>query len=194
LNPSENELLGIKFTTEFICNEVQKIGFSCKGCADCCRDNGNIEETIFVGPEEIRDIASFTKLEWDEIVTPFPEIIKIPEGGSVTFGWSLKRKDGACLFLVENRCSIYEVRPRICATYPFMIDEDHLVIFPCNGLTYPIERNDALEISERLMDRFYKENKEDKKMQEYYLLKPVYSEKLCVIDSEGIKERELWLN
>ena len=142
-----------------------------------------------VGPDEIRRISSFTGMEWDEIAVPFPDIITTGDGCQFTFGWSVRRKEKECIFLYRNRCSIYEVRPRICSTYPFMLEEGEIRTFPCNGLMHPIEKKAAMDLAERLQDRYNKESEEDRKMKENYIMYPVIAKKFCIIDAEGRKVR-----
>jgi Fe-S-cluster containining protein len=85
-----------------------------------------------VGREEISTIMKSTGLSFEEIVVPYPD--RIVEGGrTYTFGWVLRRNGDRCQFLKESGCAIYESRPWICRTYPFMLDEDGLSIHPCEG-------------------------------------------------------------
>jgi Fe-S-cluster containining protein len=37
---------------------------------------------------------------------------------------TLQNVDGACYFLHDGRCSVYEHRPAGCRTYPFVLDVD----------------------------------------------------------------------
>jgi Fe-S-cluster containining protein len=44
--------------------------------------------------------------------------------GFEPYGYLMKKTDeGKCLFLVDNLCSIYELRPLICRFYPFQLKD-----------------------------------------------------------------------
>lgn len=81
----------------------------------------------------------------------FIELIKtvadhIDESGRIhTFGWMLQRSEnGRCLFLDAStrKCRIYEIRPGLCRTYPFYLDENGLGECECDGLASE-DRTDA---------------------------------------------------
>ncbi len=98
---------------------IQKEGFpykfDSKACSKC---DGNccIGESgyIWVSPKEIKEIASFLKI--DEEIFKKRFLIK------VGYRYSIKEKpykNGfACIFF-DKGCSIYEVRPKQCRTFPF---------------------------------------------------------------------------
>lgn len=54
------------------------------------------------------------------------DITRMAESGLVDFTESddspnfIKRKDDACMFLIEDRCSIFAVRPVACRDFPFI--------------------------------------------------------------------------
>jgi len=75
-----------------------------------------------------------TGLAWDDIAEPYPEFIDAGGGGEYTLAWCIRRTDDACIFLRDGRCSIYDHRPWICRTYPFMLHDDDLVVSECPGL------------------------------------------------------------
>ena len=62
-------------------------------------------------------------------------------------GWRLKNNCGRCVFLVEERCSIYPNRPEGCRLYPLVYNENlkKVVIDPLcpYGHLFKIQRNDA---------------------------------------------------
>ena len=70
-------------------------------------------------------IMEGTGLSFEEIVRPYPELI-IDSGRQYTFGWVLRHVGDHCMFLKDNCCMIYNFRPWICRTFPFMISEEKL--------------------------------------------------------------------
>jgi hypothetical protein len=63
-------------------------------------------------PSEVRAIAAWLGLERREFLTRYC----VEKDGAVT----LRTDSPACAFLREdNRCAIYAVRPKQCATWPF---------------------------------------------------------------------------
>ena len=82
------------------------------------------------------------------------------EGNIHAFGWMLRRKrNGDCVFLEQgtNRCRIYPVRPMLCRTYPFYMEELKLHTCECEGLGYPISREESLKMAEDLLFRYITE-------------------------------------
>ena len=103
-----------------------------------------------VGHEEISDIMEHTGLSFGEIAEPYPD--RILEGDlDYTFGWVLRRTGDRCRFLDESSCQIYPVRPWICRTYPFVLDENGLTIHPCEGTGQNVGSGDAEKIAQEKM-------------------------------------------
>jgi Fe-S-cluster containining protein len=87
----------------------QHFRFECQsGCTNCCTQPGEVYLTeddvpriaayIGVGPEEFRKRYCVTAEDGLRLATP---------------------PGKACLFLLENGCSIHEVKPLQCRTFPF---------------------------------------------------------------------------
>ena len=85
--------------------------FECTGSGNCCRNHGAYAY-VYLSDREVAAIAAHLGLER----RIFFERYCVLEDG-----WTVLRMDRpACAFLtVENRCSIYPVRPKQCATWPF---------------------------------------------------------------------------
>ncbi len=90
----------------------------CKsGCAKCCYT----DISVF-------DVEADLVREWFNYLDESKknEIIEI---------WKTKNNDGACTFLYDEKCSIYEVRPIICRTQGaplFLSNENSLDFCPLN--------------------------------------------------------------
>lgn len=93
------------------------VHFSCNRCGICCRDTEQKTRHILVLEAEAKIIASQTS----QGVTDFSFQIadKLP------FGCEMKKtSEGKCVFLKENQCTIYQIRPLICRFYPFELKFD----------------------------------------------------------------------
>lgn len=91
----------------------------CLTCANCCRTTS----PIFTD-RDIERIAKHFKMRQAELVHTY---LRMDEDGDYVY------KSPPCPFILEdNRCSIYDVRPRACAEYPHTDRKDMTKIF---GLT-----------------------------------------------------------
>ncbi|MFH1641489.1 MAG: YkgJ family cysteine cluster protein [Nanoarchaeota archaeon] len=83
---------------------LTKQNFKCKRCADCCRYT-----IVKLFKEDIDKIkqAGFAEeffLDYDCHINSF----------------TLKSNDKGCVFLDQNKCKIYSIRPKVCKLYPFV--------------------------------------------------------------------------
>ncbi|HJJ29255.1 MAG TPA: YkgJ family cysteine cluster protein [Methanocorpusculum sp.] len=134
-------------------DDLKKSGFRCRMCAKCCSGPDN---EVMVSPDEIDVLCRASGLAFSEIAGPYPEWLP-KKGGRFTLGWVLRRgKDGNCMFLENGRCRYYQVRPHICRTYPFMLNEGKLLISECDGIceaNAPLSDGEAKELARALRDR-----------------------------------------
>jgi len=108
--------------------------FECQRCAKCCRGAFG-DNTVTVFPGEIRAIMAATGRSWGEVAEPEEDGDVDRYGNRHAFEWALRKKpDGDCIFLEGGRCAIYDVRPWICRTYPFYLDESRVGHGECDGL------------------------------------------------------------
>ena len=85
--------------------------FECTGCGNCCRNHGDYA-FVYLAEADVRAISAHLGLARDAFLKKHCEEVD---------GWITLRMDQpACAFLTkENRCAIYPVRPKQCATWPF---------------------------------------------------------------------------
>lgn len=85
--------------------------FSCTRCGNCCRNRGGYSY-VYLADRDVTAIAAHLGLD---------EATFLGTYCTREDGWILLRMDEpACPFLTEdNGCSIYPVRPKQCATWPF---------------------------------------------------------------------------
>jgi len=96
----------------------------------------------------------------------FPELIQgniDGEGNIHAFGWMVRRNSNLDCTLLENsanECRVYPVRPMLCKTYPFYIEDLKLRTCECEGLGYPISVEDSQKLAEDLLYRYVSELKD----------------------------------
>ncbi len=81
---------------------LNKKNFKCNQCGECCKI------VVKVSKEEINKIKNKGYKDFLEI-----DPIKGKD-------YVLKRVNGICVFLTDNKCEIYNIRPKICRLYPFL--------------------------------------------------------------------------
>ncbi len=173
--------------TSELAERIRSAGFACTSCGACCQCSGGDDWVVHLTPPEIRSIMALTGLGWDEVAVPYPETLEGGPGTRYTLGWSLKMTNGRCRFLVNGRCAVYDARPWICRTYPFMLDAERLVISECGGTGSPLPESAALQIARDLIARQSAEEEEGRRIRKILQEEPIPKGRFCVIDSEGVK-------
>ncbi|MFT7464557.1 MAG: Fe-S-cluster containining protein [Pseudohongiellaceae bacterium] len=87
------------------------LSFSCTACGKCCLNHGEGYQYVFSTRAERRRIAKYMGLSLRGFESEFCK----PVLGSLSF----TSAGDACVFLEDGRCSIYELRPNQCRTFPF---------------------------------------------------------------------------
>ncbi|NQV36785.1 MAG: YkgJ family cysteine cluster protein [Candidatus Marinimicrobia bacterium] len=82
--------------------------FECTGCGDCCKF---ADGYVFITPLEIDVAAHFLNLTYKEFSETYTNEF---QGHKV-----LKDKNDACVFFKDKQCTLYNVRPMQCRTFPF---------------------------------------------------------------------------
>lgn len=105
----------------------ERIQFCCTRCGDCCR---HVREAVLLESFDAYQLAKFLRqsdpsIKYVEDVllryaTPEP----LTDSGFPIYLLKVWGDDDACVFLKDNRCSIYPVRPRACRLYPLTLDID----------------------------------------------------------------------
>ncbi len=166
-----------------LAEKIKAIGFKCKKCAKCCREEYG-DNTVFIFPSEIRRISLKTGLSRNDFAIPTPSQDRDAEGNIHTFEWVL-RKNGDCIFLQESLCTIYEKRPYICKTYPFYLLEGNLMISECEGLGSEISGEESRRLAALLKERYIAEINESAALFARFKGFKPSGKGVCVHDSEG---------
>jgi Fe-S-cluster containining protein len=87
--------------------------FECKKCGQCCRWKGVVRVT----GKDLDRLAEHNKIDKDEAEEKYTETHK---GMRV-----LKNKPDStdCVFLKDNQCSIFEIKPKQCDLFPWEYDK-----------------------------------------------------------------------
>lgn len=141
---------------EEIASEIQKIGFECTRCGECCTGEDN---SVVVFPFEIRRMTSRTGELWLEAVEPPSAGEWDRQGNFHTLEWRIKKRCGSCRYY-DLGCRIYEDRPALCSTYPFYIEDGSLKASQCRGLGLEIGKDAARALAVRLIERYRTEIEE----------------------------------
>ena len=88
------------------------VRFRCVKCGICCGDTNEKTRHILLLPPEAEQISKTTSQPTSRFA------VKINSTEPYTYEMK-KREDGKCVFLENNHCTIYAVRPLICRFYPF---------------------------------------------------------------------------
>ena len=121
-------------------------GFECTKCGDCCKGFSE-EEGVVLFPFEINHLAVNLGISEEEFKARFCTSKNIEiEGKQVCFFYLKYDKDGACLFLENNACSIHAFKPLQCQRGPFGFFWDGRIQFECMKKTrIPKNWNTELE-------------------------------------------------
>lgn len=174
-------------TLEKIASDIQKIGFQCTRCGECCTGEDN---SVVVFPFEIRRIAALTGEPWQETVEP-PSTGEWDRPGNFhTLEWRIKKRCGSCRYYeTDSGCRVYNERPHICSTYPFYIEDGVLSASECRGLGREIGAYEARDLALCLIERYKTEIEEAvalvKNYADFERGEPDVEGQCIVHDSEG---------
>jgi uncharacterized protein len=167
--------------------KIEDTGFNCIRCGTCCKENEPGSNIVMIGPEEVRKIMEGTGLSFQEIVRPYPDMIN-HSGSEYTFGWMIRHSGDHCMFLEDDHCKIYKFRPWICRTYPFMLTENGMEVFPCNGIGKCLKSENSNMIAEYLIQRQAYEKSQEDRIRLILNSNIIPTDRPVVIDEEGIKD------
>ena len=125
----------------------------CTGCGNCCKLR------VVVTDADVRKLMEYTGLSAKRVVKFYtPDEVDDPPRGPewIKFGprlrdrrlMALRDRHGACQFLKDDRCTVYEARPVTCRVYPFNLSFDET-----GRRVKAIEINDACECKYELDDK-----------------------------------------
>lgn len=109
--------------------------FKCIRCGSCCsgsslivnltpRDMQVLARQLRCTPGQLLKYIGFYQVEVDskqeeEAVRERLVVPPVMTSNGMAYVGLLKRPDGKCVFLENEKCSVYQARPRICQSFPF---------------------------------------------------------------------------
>jgi Fe-S-cluster containining protein len=127
----EKEIRGLEsFPDEEYIKIISEVGFNCDLCGKCCTSEFN--DHIFLLDDDAQRIIENHGREY---LRPAPYFDLCDNHGRFyVMGYALKTKqNGDCIFYTGSSCEHYEIRPRICKIFPYMLhrepDEDGNIDF-----------------------------------------------------------------
>ncbi len=86
--------------------------FECTACGKCCRNHGDGYEYVYASFRERKALAARFELGVRRFEQEYCD--------RVQGGFSFKSVGAGCVFLdKQGQCSVYELRPKQCRTFPF---------------------------------------------------------------------------
>jgi Fe-S-cluster containining protein len=89
------------------------VRFRCKKCGICCGNTKEKTRHVLLLKNEVEQIAKTTLQPITQFAT------KIKDAEPYSYEMKKRAEDGKCIFLENNLCTIYSIRPLICRFYPF---------------------------------------------------------------------------
>ena len=87
--------------------------FQCVKCGICCGNTPTKTRHILLLKTEAEQISTATKKPISEFA------VKIKDKEPYSYEMTKTAEDGTCVFLEQNQCTIYALRPLVCRFYPF---------------------------------------------------------------------------
>lgn len=113
--------------------------WKCRRCSKCCGDTPERKRRILLLPSEAKRIRRAVKI-------PLKKFCQ--RTGFEPFALEMKKNSrGRCVFLKEDWCQIYSLRPLVCRFYPFWLEkrEDGNLSFKVTDECTGIGSGQALE-------------------------------------------------
>lgn len=101
--------------------------FQCRRCGACCR---HVRQSVPLETLDAFRLARYLRDRGepisciDDVLAKYTEPVLLHESGYTVFMLKVAGPEDACIFLRDNRCTIHEVNPRACRTYPISVGPD----------------------------------------------------------------------
>ena len=97
--------------------------FHCQLCGRCCK---GVEQAIMLEPLDIYHLCRHFRDCGDQIDSIEKLLAEYAQPTMITdvvpiFTLKAVGQEKSCVFLKDNRCSVYDARPRVCRLYPFAV-------------------------------------------------------------------------
>lgn len=92
---------------------AEGLRFTCARCSSCCRGGPGY---VFLSKPDLGRLLAFLRLDFSHFFHDYCTLVDTGMGLSLSL---IEKKNYDCIFWTETGCSVYEVRPVQCSTYPF---------------------------------------------------------------------------
>lgn len=98
--------------------------FRCRQCGACCR---HVRESVPLESLDAFRLAKHLREQdktiqcMDDVLAKYASPVLLHDSGYTVFMLNVVGSDDACVFLKDNKCTIHEVNPRACRTYPISV-------------------------------------------------------------------------
>lgn len=99
----------------------QAIRFKCLKCGICCGNTPVKTRHVVLLKTEVEKISEITKSPISEFA------VEIMGRDPYSYEMAKTSGEGACVFLKDDKCAIYALRPMVCRFYPFELKAMTLV-------------------------------------------------------------------
>lgn len=125
-----------------IVKEVEE-KIDCTKCGNCCK-----VLKLMLDKEDIERISKYLNISEDDFINKY--LIKNKDGD-----FEFKRKP--CVFLVDNKCKIYDIRPKECKEFPNLYKDVTIrrIQFFANAELCPIVFNVLENVKEEFLEGVY---------------------------------------
>ena len=89
------------------------LNFSCKRCSACCRYEPGF---VFLSEEDLKKLSNALKLDRKSLLAVYCRWVTDWKGDEAL---SLKEKSNKDCILWDDGCTVYDVRPFQCVSFPF---------------------------------------------------------------------------
>lgn len=102
----------------------EQFTFQCTRCGDCCR---GIKESVMLESLDAYRLAKFLRQTdssiqmMDDMLLKYATPVPLTDNGFPIYVLKTLGEDDTCIFLKNNRCSVYPARPRTCRLYPITV-------------------------------------------------------------------------
>jgi Fe-S-cluster containining protein len=125
------------------------LNFKCTGCGKCCSGSPGY---VYLSLSDVERLANHFQISEKEFLQKYTRFID----GTYALLDRMGTED--CLFLKDNKCSVYEARPSQCKTFPWWISnlrepkDWKEAGLKCEGINHPdAEKVDGLKIQHELL-------------------------------------------
>lgn len=112
----------------------ERFSFHCRQCGECCR---HVKESVPLESMDAFRIAKYLHEKGepiasvDDFLEQYADPVLLHDCGYTVFMLRTTGPDDACIFLKENKCTIHEVNPRACRTYPISVGPNGQGSYDC---------------------------------------------------------------